>query len=97
MGDYFLNILSGFGMLLGGFSKVFFVLSVVIACTSVLVKHIIPWADEKWPEPNAPLKKAAQRTNSEDSVISGDELAVITSAIVQATGGKGTPQNISKI
>jgi Na+-transporting methylmalonyl-CoA/oxaloacetate decarboxylase gamma subunit len=90
--SYFGNIVTGIGYLLIGFTKVFFVLSIVIAVTWLLVNKIIPWADKKWPEPVPQPKLGSQK-----SEVSKEIGLVVSEAISRATSGKGVVVDIREV
>ena len=96
MSEYIFNLGRGLITLIGGFTNVFFVLSVVIAGTYFLVKHLIPWTDKKWPEINE-VPGSASRGKADSTSVQPQEMAAIAAAVYQATSGKGVPHIATKI
>lgn len=96
--NWTIELISGFftilWLVIGGIFKVFLVLTIIIILTHYMITVFAPWTERKWPEP---VKKSTTQTNTSNQQGPGkDVIAAITAAVVQATGGKGVPDKISK-
>ena len=90
-----MDLITGFGIFLSGFSVVFIALAMVVASTWLLVNVIIPWSESIWPEVEPKSKKSASQQQPTGE-IPGEMMAVITRAVLEATDGRGVPVTVRR-